>query len=122
MKTYVIVYFGTLLLTMFIMPIISRLAKWYRVVDIPGPRKVHNVPIPRVGGIAFVITTIIMLLTVFFLSDGIGQSFRQSHSEFIALLAGAGFMFAVGLFDDLHPVRGYIKLLCLIAASLAICV
>jgi UDP-GlcNAc:undecaprenyl-phosphate GlcNAc-1-phosphate transferase len=121
MKTYVIVYFGTLLLTMFILPIISRLAKWYCLVDIPGPRKVHKVPIPRVGGIAFVISTITFLLIEFFLSDGIGQSFRQSRSEFIALLTGAGFMFAVGLFDDLHSVRGYIKLICLIAVSLAIC-
>jgi UDP-GlcNAc:undecaprenyl-phosphate GlcNAc-1-phosphate transferase len=120
-KTYAIVYFGTLLLTMFLVPIISRLAKWYRLVDIPGPRKVHTIPIPRVGGIAFVIPTIAVLFIVFFLSDGIGQSFRQSRSEFIALLAGAGFMFAVGLFDDLHPIRGYVKLLCLVAASLAIC-
>ena len=121
MKTYVIVYFGTLLLAMLLVPIISRLAKWYQLVDKPGPRKVHEAPIPRVGGIAFVISTLALVLGVFFLSDEIGQSFRQSRTEFIALLAGAGFMFAVGLFDDLHPVRGYIKLLCLIAASLAIC-
>jgi len=106
---------------MLLVPIISRLAKLYCLVDTPGPRKVHEVPIPRVGGIAFVISTLALLLAAFFLSNDIGQSFRQSRTEFIALLAGAGFMFAVGLFDDLHPVQGYIKLLCLIAASLAIC-
>jgi UDP-GlcNAc:undecaprenyl-phosphate GlcNAc-1-phosphate transferase len=120
-KTYVIVYFGTVLLAMLLVPIVSRLAKWYRLVDTPGPRKVHERPIPRIGGIAFVISTLVLVLGVFFFSNEIGQSFRQSRTEFIALLAGAGFMFAVGLFDDLHPVRGYIKLLCLIAASLAIC-
>ena len=121
MKTYMIVYFGTLLFAMLLVPIISRLAKWYRLVDTPGPRKVHEAPIPRVGGIAFVVSTLALVLVVFFFSNEIGQSFRQSRTEFIALLAGAGFMFVVGLFDDLHPVRGYIKLLCLIAASLAIC-
>jgi exopolysaccharide biosynthesis WecB/TagA/CpsF family protein len=120
-KTYVTVYFGTLTLSMLLVPVISRLAKWYRLVDIPGPRKVHDVPIPRIGGIAFVISTFALVLGVFFLSNQIGQSFRESRTEFIALLAGAGFIFAVGLFDDLHPVRGYIKLLCFIAASLAIC-
>jgi len=120
-KTYVIVYFGTVLLAMLLVPIVSRLAKWYQLVDTPGPRKVHEKPIPRVGGIAFVVSTLTLVLGVFFFSNEIGQSFRQSRTEFIALLAGAGFMFAVGLFDDLHPVRGYIKLLCLIAASLAIC-
>ena len=121
MKTYVTVYFGTLLLAMLLVPIISRLAKWYRLLDTPGPRKVHEIPIPRVGGIAFVVSTYALVLAVFFLSNEIGQSFRQSRMEFIALLAGAGLMFAVGLFDDLHPVQGYIKLLCLIAASLVIC-
>jgi exopolysaccharide biosynthesis WecB/TagA/CpsF family protein len=120
-KTYVTVYFGTLLLAMLLVPIISRLAKWYRLVDTPSPRKVHKVPIPRIGGIAFVISTLALVLGVFFLSNDIGQSFRESRMEYIALLAGAGFMFAIGLFDDLHPMRGYIKLLCLIAASLAIC-
>src|SRR4030042_1779592 len=100
MKTYVIVYFGTLLFAMLLVPIISRLAKWYRLVDTPGPRKVHEAPIPRVGGIAFVVSTLALVLGVFFFSNEIGQSFRQSRTEFIALLAGAGFMFAVGLFDD----------------------
>ena len=121
MKTYVTVYFGTLLLAMLLVPIISRLAKWYRLLDSPGPRKVHDTPIPRVGGIAFVVSTLLFVLGVFIFSNEIGQSFRECRTEFIALLAGAGFMFAVGLFDDLHPVRGYIKLLCIIAASLAIC-
>jgi len=120
-KTYVTVYFGTLILAMLLVPVNSRLAKWYCLVDNPGPRKVHDSPIPRVGGIAFVVSTLIFVLGMFFLSNQIGHSFRESHTQFIALLAGAFFMFAVGLIDDLHPLRGYIKLLCLIAASIGIC-
>jgi UDP-GlcNAc:undecaprenyl-phosphate GlcNAc-1-phosphate transferase len=61
------------------------------------------------------------VLPVFFLDNNIGQSFRESRTEFIVLLVGAGFIFMVGLFDDIRSVRGYIKLLCLIAASMAIC-
>ncbi len=121
MKTYLTVYFGTVLLAMFLVPVVSRLAKWYRLVDAPGLRKVHKTPIPRIGGIVFVVSTLALVLPVFFLNNTIGQSFRESRTEFIVLLAGAGFIFAVGLFDDLRSVRGYIKLLCLIAASLAIC-
>ncbi len=55
MKTYVIVYFGAALAAMFLVPIVSRLAKRYRLVDSPGPRKVHKKPIPRIGGIDFVV-------------------------------------------------------------------
>ena len=121
MKTYLTVYFGALVIAMILVPIVSRLAKLMRLFDIPGPRKVHESPIPRIGGIAFVISTFGLVLPVLLLTNDIGQSFRESHSQFTALLAGALFMFAVGLFDDLHPIRGYIKLLFLIMASLAIC-
>lgn len=121
MKTYLTVYFGTVLVAMFLVPIVSRLAKRYRLVDTPGPRKVHQKPIPRIGGIVFMVSTLALVLPVFFLDNKTGRSFRESWVQFIVLLAGASFMFAVGLFDDLRSVRGYIKLLCLIAASLAIC-
>ncbi|MBA7628439.1 Undecaprenyl-phosphate alpha-N-acetylglucosaminyl 1-phosphate transferase [subsurface metagenome] len=106
---------------MLLVPIVSRLAKRYRLVDAPGLRKVHKIPIPRIGGIVFWVSTLALVLPVFFLNNKIGQSFRDSRTEFIVLLTSASFIFAVGLFDDLRSVRGYIKLLCLIAASLAIC-
>ncbi len=121
MKTYLAVYFGSAVVAMLLVPIVSRLAKKYHLVDQPGPRKVHQVPLPRVGGIAFVIATLALVLPVFFLNNAVGESFRQSRAQFIALLAGAVFMFAVGLIDDLRPVRGVIKLLCLVAAALAVC-
>lgn len=121
MKTYLVVYFGSVLVAMLLVPIVSRLAKRYHVVDQPGPRKVHQVPLPRVGGIAFVIATLALVLPMFFLNNAVGESFRQSRAQFITLLAGAGFMFAIGLIDDLRPVRGGLKLLGLIAAALAVC-
>jgi exopolysaccharide biosynthesis WecB/TagA/CpsF family protein len=120
-KTYLTVYFGTVLVAMFLVPIVSRLAKRYRLVDAPGPRKVHQKPIPRIGGIVFVLSTLALVLPVFFLNNNIGRSFREARTEFIVLLVGASFMFMVGLIDDLRSLRGYIKLLCLTAASLAIC-
>ncbi len=109
------------MISMFLVPIVSRLAKKYRLVDTPGPRKVHRKPIPRIGGMVFVVSTLALVVPLFFLNNTIGQSFRESRTEFIVLLLGASFMFVVGFIDDLRSVRGYIKLLCLIAASLAVC-
>ena len=122
MTTYVTVYFGAALVVLVFIPIVSRLAKKYHLVDAPGPRKVHQSPIPRIGGVVFVIATLATVLPVFFLDNEIGQSFRQTQTKLITLLVAACFIFLVGFIDDLHPLRGYIKLLCLIAASLAICV
>ena len=121
MRTYLTVYFGSVLVAMLLVPIVSRLAKRCHLVDHPGPRKVHQVPLPRVGGIAFVVATLALVLPVLFLNNTIGESFRESRTQFIALLAGAGVMFVVGLIDDLRSVRGFIKLLCLVAAALAVC-
>ena len=80
MKTYLTVYFGTVLFSILLVPIVSRLAKRFRLVDNPNPRKVHKVPVPRVGGIVFVISTLIFILPIFFLDNNIGRSFRQSFS------------------------------------------
>jgi len=121
MNTYVTVYFGTVLIAMFLVPVMSRVAKKYRLVDVPGPRKVHKTAIPRIGGIAFVVPTLALVLPVFFLNNDIGQSFRQMRTEFSVLLVAAALVLVVGLIDDLRSVPGYIKLLCVIAASLAIC-
>ena len=121
MTTYLTVYFGTALVALFLVPIVSRLAKWYNLVDAPGPRKVHKNPIPRIGGIAFVVSTFTLVLCVFFLNNAVGESFRESRTQFIVLMVSAGFVFAVGLCDDLRSVRGYIKLACLVGAALAIC-
>ncbi len=121
MKTYLTIYFGTVLVSMLLVPFISRLAKRYHFVDNPGPRKVHKMPVPRVGGIVFILSTFVFIIPIFFLDNNIGRSFRQSSIEFVTLLAGACFIFLVGLIDDFRSVRGYIKLLCLVIASIAIC-
>ena len=115
------VYFGAALVAMFLVPIVSRLAKRFRLVDAPGPRKVHKIPIPRIGGVVFVVSTLALVLPVFFLDNDIGRSFREVRTQFIVLLVAASFVFTVGFIDDLRSVRGYVKLLCLIGASLAIC-
>jgi len=121
MKTYITVYFGTVLLAMLLVPIVSRLAKRHRLVDAPGPRKVHRMPVPRIGGIAFAVATLALVVPLFFVNNEIGQSLREARGEFITLLVAAAFIFAVGLVDDLRSLSGYVKLLCLVVASLAIC-
>ena len=121
MRTYVTVYFGTMLLAMVLVPVVSRLAKRYRLVDAPGPRKVHKTPIPRIGGIAFALATLAFVLPILFIHNSIGLSFYASDQELITLLIAASFIFAVGLADDLCSLAGSIKLLCLVGASLAVC-
>jgi exopolysaccharide biosynthesis WecB/TagA/CpsF family protein len=121
MKTYITIYFGTVVVAMVLVPIVSRLAKRYRMVDTPGPRKVHKIPVPRIGGIVFLLSTLAFVLPVFLMDNDIGRAFRAEHREYVFLLVSACVVFVIGFVDDIRPIPSGVKLLCLIGASLAIC-
>jgi len=47
-----LVMVGTLLLSAALVPLTRAVAGWLGVMDGPGHRKVHAVPMPRMGGLA----------------------------------------------------------------------
>lgn len=124
MKIYFATYFGTILIVMILMPIAIYLAKKFRLEDAPNSRKVHKIPIPRVGGFVLVVATFVPILPILLLNNSMGHPFYSSHlsqTQIIVLLTMAFSVFIVGFIDDLRPLRGYIKLLYLIIVSLIIC-
>ncbi len=120
-KTYVTVFSGAGLLTIFLTPIVSRIAKKIGLVDHPGTRKVHKAPIPRVGGVVFVVALLSLIIPIFFLDNIIGDAFRNVQTELVTLLAAGTFVFFIGLIDDVCSLSGPFKLLSLLVAGLAIC-
>jgi exopolysaccharide biosynthesis WecB/TagA/CpsF family protein len=110
-----------MLLATVLTPIVSRLAKRYSLVDQPGPRKVHQEPVPRVGGIVFVLSIFALVLPAFFLDNNIGESLRHAKTQLFVVFCAAVFMYIVGLIDDLRPMSAAIKLICLVGASMTVC-
>ena len=49
---YVLPFILAMVVTMAWLPVFVRLANKWLIVDQPNDRKVHTVPIPRVGGLA----------------------------------------------------------------------
>jgi UDP-GlcNAc:undecaprenyl-phosphate GlcNAc-1-phosphate transferase len=76
-------------ITMALVPLLTRYAGHLRVLDAPGPRKVHARPIPRVGGIAMAVG---VLLTLLFWIPG--------EPRLPAYLAAAAILVIVGVWDD----------------------
>ncbi len=70
------------------------------IVDIPSARKVHTKPIPRVGGVAIVIATIIPIV-----------GWMQLDASVIGMLAGIIVLFILGVFDDAKNLSYKIKFL-----------
>jgi len=120
-KTYLSVYFGAAVLAIITTPIVIRIARRLNILDAPDVRKVHSKPIPRIGGVAIFVSMMALTLPVLFLQNPIGDSFRLVQSKIVALLVAAGFVFIVGLVDDIKglPVRA--KFLAQFIAALIVC-
>jgi UDP-GlcNAc:undecaprenyl-phosphate GlcNAc-1-phosphate transferase len=70
------------------------------IVDLPSARKVHTKPIPRVGGIAIVIATVIPII-----------GWVQLDAPAIGMLAGIAILFVLGVLDDAKNLSYKIKFL-----------
>lgn len=121
MKSYLIVYLGSAVLSLMITPVVVRLARKLSLVDLPGARKIHASPIPRVGGIAIFLSAMCLVLPVMLLENAVGDSFRQNQSKIITLLACCGFVFLVGLLDDIKGLRARTKFAAQFIAAIAVC-
>jgi UDP-N-acetylmuramyl pentapeptide phosphotransferase/UDP-N-acetylglucosamine-1-phosphate transferase len=86
MLTYICVFFGSAYLSVFLTPLVIRLAKRFGVVDHPGIRSVHTQPIPRIGGIAIYASSVCLIVSLLFLNNTIGEQFRQVWLQVVTLL------------------------------------
>jgi UDP-GlcNAc:undecaprenyl-phosphate GlcNAc-1-phosphate transferase len=118
---FILAYLASAGLAALLTPAVIRLGRRAGAVDRPGVRTVHTKPVPRVGGVAIFLSTTCVLGAVLLLSRAVGEEFRSAPRQLATLLAAAGFVFSVGLMDDLRglPARG--KLLAELAAAAGLC-
>jgi len=121
MKTYLCVYFGSAFLALLITPIIIWLGHRIKAFDRPGVRSVHSRPIPRIGGVAIVVSTVCLVLTVLILQNLISEAFREILPQVVVLFSAATFIFLVGLIDDIKGLRARVKFLAELAAAIVVC-
>jgi len=121
MKTYLSVYLGSAVLAIIITPIIIRVARQLNIVDTPDIRKVHSKPIPRIGGVAIFFSMIGLAIPALFLPNVTGGSLQPIRSKVIVVLCAAGFIFFVGLVDDIRGLRVRTKLSAQLAAAIIVC-
>ena len=93
-----------------IIPGILVVAHHKNLFDLPDERKVHDRPIPRLGGVTFFpvivfVMCVIGLLLYIYLP--MKPAFFQSNGipEFLCLLAGLTLLYVIGIGDDLVGVR-----------------
>jgi UDP-GlcNAc:undecaprenyl-phosphate GlcNAc-1-phosphate transferase len=107
------IYFSTLLISIFItvslIPIMTRLAARFQMVDLPNPRKVHTIPVPRIGGLAMALGACIPVIL-----------WAASDDFLRAYLIGAGVLVIFGLVDDMKGLGPKAKFTGQIVAALVV--
>lgn len=103
--------FLAVLITIGMTPLISSLAIQNNLVDLPGVRKVHSRPIPRIGGIAMACGAFVPLLFWYYTDRFV-----------LAFLAGSAILVFFGLLDDFHDLPPKVKFSGQILAALIVIV
>jgi len=112
----ILVLIVTFALAALLVPGTKWIARRFRVIDDPGPRKVHATPTPRLGGIALWTAFTSVVLAGYVGAPILARvEWAQTHlaaplamlqeayrveTKLLGLLAGATIVFLVGLLDD----------------------
>ena len=106
-------------LTLIFTPLFRNMALRLKLVDEPDHhRKIHKVPIPRIGGVAIAASVVgaFGLLFLFRLKAGLILSADAPFA--LRLLPAVAVIFCVGLVDDIFQVRPMYKLAAQIVAAI----
>lgn len=113
----------SLVLGLMIIPKILLISYKKRLFDLPDSRKVHQVPVPRLGGISFF--PVILISSCFILGVRVSTGFpivELPAHEFLFFTVGGMMLFLIGVADDLIGVSYRYKFLVqIIAAFLIVC-
>ncbi len=120
-STFPLIYLGSMLTSVLATPLVVKVAHKFGVLDKPDPRKVHRVPIPRIGGVAIVVAMLAGALPGYLIDSDLRNSFFTHRGEVLTLLIGSFAIFLVGLLDDLLNLPSKIKLVALVLAAIAVC-
>lgn len=99
-KEVLLIILTTFIFTALFMPIVKKIAIFIGAMDIPNERKIHKVPIPRLGGIG--------IYGGFLLGY---MLFGQHSVQMNAILIGSFIILVTGIFDDIKPVPAKYKLI-----------
>lgn len=103
MPEFAISFAVALLASFGMTPSVRQFALHIGMVDHPGPRKVHQAPVPLMGGLAIYLGVLLAWL--------VSLEGRGAWSQVLGILAGATLLAIVGLLDDRGLLHHQIKLM-----------
>jgi UDP-GlcNAc:undecaprenyl-phosphate/decaprenyl-phosphate GlcNAc-1-phosphate transferase len=96
-----LIFVAALLTSLCATPLVIRVALQNSLLDRPGERRVHTQPVPRLGGVAVFVATLVGLglaVALGWMRDGINAPLV------VGLVLGGGILFVTGLVDDVRTL------------------
>ena len=106
---YLSVFFGSLVATLILTPIVRELNRKFGMVDKPDPRRINTVPIPRGGGLAIVLG-LVLSYGGFLLATGRPVMFGVPDATSFKMIALSVAISLLGLADDKFSLSPKLKL------------
>ncbi|MFT7581160.1 MAG: UDP-GlcNAc:undecaprenyl-phosphate GlcNAc-1-phosphate transferase [Myxococcota bacterium] len=111
MTSFAVAFLLSMAVAAFLTPLVLRFALKRELYDVPGERKVHQHPIPRLGGIAIVVAFYVPVTGLLVVDAGASYHLTQDTSHVIGLFVGGLMIAAIGIFDDIKGANAKQKLL-----------
>ena len=102
-------FFFSFSLSYCLVPVIRRISKKYGILDTPDERKIHTVSTPLLGGVAILMSFLIVVIF---------SGFFAKEVEVIVLTLSAFLVFLSGLWDDVRGLSAPFRLIVQTVAAL----
>ena len=104
-----IILFVTFITSFLLVYIVKKVAIHINAMDIPNERKIHKVPMPRLGGLAIFLSFILGYIL-----------YGEVNSQMLSIFIGSFLLVLIGIVDDINPVKARYKLVVQIVAALVV--
>ena len=101
-----IIVIVTFLASLILVPIVKKIAIHINAMDEPNERKIHKVPMPRLGGLAIFLAFLLGYIL-----------YGDVSTQMLSILIGGFLLILVGIVDDINPVKARYKLIAQTIAS-----
>jgi UDP-GlcNAc:undecaprenyl-phosphate/decaprenyl-phosphate GlcNAc-1-phosphate transferase len=102
-----LLFLASLLLSLLLTPLVRALARRIGAFDQPGPRRIHDQPVPTLGGLAIAASVLGVAWASFLLPGPVG---RLGIQPLLGFTVASIPILAMGVVDDLRGVRPLAKL------------
>jgi UDP-GlcNAc:undecaprenyl-phosphate GlcNAc-1-phosphate transferase len=108
-RTHIAAFTLSLLIAAILTPLVRSLAYRFNLLDVPDARKIHQRPIPRLGGIAIALAFLAPLVGLLIHLNRPGLFLATQHHFLVALFVGGAAILALGVYDDICGANHKLK-------------